>query len=599
MNKTELLFKSSSSWSPHLIGSAAISAKTASSKRNTDPTLFSSYRDRNTPPYSTLNAFASKAVLAVSGYKPWADKFACVKVRDDLCIGEYKHDDGNVDIVSIAENGDVEACRVNAAGGLQQFPPIGPASSTDTTPFLATLIAMYTNKGASMELLDEVTELSKLASAGVAEDDDEVIKQLYRVSDTLYYAAKNALDPMPVNIPSSGCVRQIPNLSKVQLSGTVICGKPDLISASGTNAKKKTRKKRTFTLKDAVERFADFRKDVTDARFSDEEKQWIPDLPLDLVIPPEAIRFADMYVMSRGSARPMVNFLWRGITSYGKSTGVEAIAQMLGIPLMKVTCRSTMETQDFLANFVPDNGNEGTGGVDISFEEIAYDPEGAWLKMTGEEKPAVTDAECFAKAMELAAKSSSTPRYKLVVSDYVKALQNGYIVEIQEPSRIRDAGVLVGLNEFDKQNAVIPLVDGSYCKRHPDAMVFYTDNVGYESCRPIDPSVIRRCDYVKDSYKLDKKAVLKRVERTCDGFEDEMLLDKLYDVWERTATYCKDRDITGGSISATELERWAQAVKYDGYEGIKESYRDLIVSKATSDTDEQEEIMASVGNLML
>ena len=72
-------------------------------------------------------------------------------------------------------------------------------------------------------------------------------------------------------------------------------------------------------------------------------------------------------------------------------------------------------------------------------------------------------------------------RYKFVESNYVKALEHGYIVEVQEISRIRDAGVLVGLNEYDRAGAMIPLVDGRFVRRHPDAMVVYTDIMGFWS----------------------------------------------------------------------------------------------------------------------
>lgn len=87
-------------------------------------------------------------------------------------------------------------------------------------------------------------------------------------------------------------------------------------------------------------------------------KAMIPSFPDDYPLPPEAVKIARRFVGTKDSKRPMRNFLWRGITSYGKSTGVEMIAAMLGIPLLRVTCNSTMETQNFLSDFVPDSGSE-------------------------------------------------------------------------------------------------------------------------------------------------------------------------------------------------------------------------------------------------
>lgn len=75
------------------------------------------------------------------------------------------------------------------------------------------------------------------------------------------------------------------------------------------------------------------------------------------------------------------------------------------------------------------------------------------------------------------------PEFVHVVANYVKALVNGYLCEIQEPSRIRDSGTLVGLNEFNRPDAVIPLMNGAYALRHKDAICVFTDNVGYGASR--------------------------------------------------------------------------------------------------------------------
>ena len=57
----------------------------------------------------------------------------------------------------------------------------------------------------------------------------------------------------------------------------------------------------------------------------------------------------------------MNNFMWRGITSYGKSTGVELMAGFLNIPLLRMTCNSTMETQNFLSDIIPDTDGAHSG----------------------------------------------------------------------------------------------------------------------------------------------------------------------------------------------------------------------------------------------
>ena len=124
-------------------------------------------------------------------------------------------------------------------------------------------------------------------------------------------------------------------------------------------------------------------------------------------------------------------------------------------------------------------------------------------------------------------------------------------------------------------------------------MVIYTDNVGYASCRTIDPSVLRRMSIIVDSNTIPEDVAISRVVYNT-GFDDESLLKKMYDVWEEIRTFCADRDITEGSISLSELERWAQCVMADGYGNIRENCEECVVSKATSVPEEQADIISSV-----
>ena len=172
-------------------------------------------------------------------------------------------------------------------------------------------------------------------------------------------------------------------------------------------------------------------------------------------------------------------------------------------------------------------------------------------------------------------------------------MSRGYICEIQEASRIKDAGVLVGLNEFDRPGSIIPLTNGGYTTRHPDAMCVYTDNVGYASCRPLDPSVIRRFSFIIDSFTMKDAQILNRVVYNT-GFKDKTLLRKMLTVWKTLQNYCKEHEIDEGSVSVTELEMWAACVKADGYENVYNNAIDCVISKATSVADEQKELIDSV-----
>ncbi len=314
--------------------------------------------------------------------------------------------------------------------------------------------------------------------------------KLIQLSVTIQFGVENG--NIRMTIPNNGDVTMLTKQTISALNCQVISGdatSPIFFKTSGaTNG--------TMTLSASKQVFSSFA-----SRFSwtEEEKMLIPSLPDDFIVQPEAMKMAKWFVSSWDNKRPMKQFMWRGVTSYGKSTGVEAIAAMLGMPLVRMTCNTKMETQDFLSTFVPTSDADLASCADVpklTWEAIAYDPASAYKSLTGVENDEISPEEVFElycqKLVTAAAATSGGTRYKRVESNYVKGLIRGYLVEVQEASRIKDAGVLVGLNEFDRPGAVIPMIDGTYERRSENALVIFTDNTGYSSCRPIDPSVLRR-----------------------------------------------------------------------------------------------------------
>lgn len=80
-------------------------------------------------------------------------------------------------------------------------------------------------------------------------------------------------------------------------------------------------------------------------------------------------------------------------------------------------------------------------------------------------------------------KTSGGQSFTYVETDFIKALKNGYVIEIQEPTTIMQPGVMVGLNSLLEQEGSITLPTGEIINRHPDAVVVVTTNVSYEGCR--------------------------------------------------------------------------------------------------------------------
>ena len=552
----------------------------------------------NGSPKVTLLRYVVEAIMAEAGLPVRSESPALVEfVNTDSeawfgaeCVDRKT---GNTVIVDCKRQSTLNTmrCAVMDQSGVLHEPPAIPSTSSkesdiDLLPAYMAVIALFRAISTDFDAECEVAKRAVLA--GNRADDREKLS-LYRVSDMLYFGVLN--NALELKMPGGN----FEAIKPAALSGGLFSGGRVIYGTSKVFCNESVTTQKVTTFGEAKKQFAAW---ANSRKWTDEEEALIPSFPDDYPIMEEAVEIAKWFISTHNDRRPMVNFLWRGITSYGKSTGVEMLAAFLHTPLLRMTCNSTMETQDFLSTFVPDNGNCDVEALPhVTVEEMFCDPESAYFKITGRHNPNATDQDCLSEMMERSAALSRNgqARFKHVESNFVIAMSRGYICEIQEASRIKDPGVLVGLNEYDRPGSNIRLVDGGYTTRHPDALCIYTDNVGYASCRPMDPSVIRRFSMIFDSTTLTEKQVLSRViYNTGFAMEKKVILKQMYYVWKEIQTYCEEHEIDEGSVSVTELEMWAATVKGDGYGNLYKNAIRTVISKATSVPEEQKELINMV-----
>lgn len=579
---TPIIFKSQSSWDIKRL--KALGLENDSPRRKDSDSIWA----LNTKGYSTINADITRALMYMSDNK--GTDYAVVKVSSTKVAAERKLSDGSHEIVTYQTNGEIKAVKINTAGGAEPFKTLGNKNDAIhlTTLFMAIIALigsvepeLFTNVEEILSDIHRILIYTQITSISLTEEEKS---KLWWVNDYIYQKILNK--SIKINIPDDGNIDMLSKrtISSGLLNGEVIYGTPDILVGNS----KKNKKTKKLTVESAKKEFASF---INSHNWSDEEKMLIPQFPDDFPIPPEVTKMAKRYIASKSDKRPMVNFMWRGITSYGKSTGVEVMACILDMPLLRMTCHTDMVTQDFLSDFVPDTSATANTDNLPDFETIQFDPEMAYEMLTGTRDENATEDMCLKAYGEAVAKrNSSSPHFVHVMSNYVKALTKGYIVEVQEVSRIKDAGVLVGLNEYDRPNSVIPLLDGSYARRDENAICIFTDNVGYNSCRPVDPSVLRRMSFIIDSYELPKEMVINRIKYNT-GFDDDEIIEDCYNLWNDFSQYCQEHDITQGAVSVTELEMLVMTIKYDGISNILENITDTLISKATSDYEERQELL--------
>ena len=226
---------------------------------------------------------------------------------------------------------------------------------------------------------------------------------------------------------------------------------------------------------------------------SPREKALVPTLPEWYQIPPEVVDICKHAKLTTGKPTQMRNFLLRGPAGTGKTMGAKAIAAGLGLPYVKYTCSAETEIYDFVGTVFPNTNQESGGSAQLDqereqlqamggityenvsrllelpgLEDMEYDPAGVYRALTGEENQNATTQDCMKLALEqvtdkvrqLSAPSEGAPAYTYVETDFIRALKNGYLVEIQEPSTILQPGVLVGLNSLLEQGGAITLPTG-------------------------------------------------------------------------------------------------------------------------------------------
>ena len=358
------------------------------------------------------------------------------------------------------------------------------------------------------------------------------------------------------------------------------------------------------------------------------EESLVPKLEDWYIIPEQAVNICRHAQMTTGKPMQMRNFLLRGPAGTGKTQGARAIAAGLHLPYMKYTCSASTEVFDFVGMVFPktdtmttgdaqlDKEREmimGMGGINYTnvakimnlpdLEDMDFDPCGVFQNLTGIVNEEVTSRDCMAVVMDMVAEKikalskpaegeqSSGQTYTYVETDFIKALKNGYLLEIQEPTVIMQPGVLVGLNSLLEQGGSITLPTGEVIQRHPDTVIVVTTNVTYEGCRGLNQSVVDRMSLVED-IELPSPEVMVQRAMAVTGAADEYQVSQMVQVVNDMSDYMRKNNITDGSCGMRSLIDWITSAEITG--DVYRSAISTIISKASSDEDDREALKTTV-----
>lgn len=274
-----------------------------------------------------------------------------------------------------------------------------------------------------------------------------------------------------------------------------------------------------------------------DRRLTEEEKSLIWQKPATHIDSDAEMRICSEVKRNwmRGEMK-ITNLLLEGDAGSGKTQLAKALSANFGLPYTKVTCFADMDKSDVLGSILPVLSEDSADGA-VSYE---YYP-----------------------------------------SEIIRAYENGWLLEIQEPTVIRDAAVLMALNSALEPDGSINLPT-RIVHRHPDFIAVITTNRGYNGCRPLNEALR---DRVQHSEKMDLPAVTVMMERASakTGCTDSALLKVFAEVIVLLDKTAKANAIRG--VAGMRSYFFCVDAVLQGEEPIDALYHKVIY-KITTDPDE-------------
>lgn len=324
----------------------------------------------------------------------------------------------------------------------------------------------------------------------------------------------------------------------------------------------------------------------------------------DLILPKEVVAVCHLIAETRGSKRPMTNVMLRGDPSVGKTAGARAIAAGLGLPYTFITCNAGTEMYNFIGDMMPVDSSATSESINAelfknlpSATDISIDPVNTYMAITGVSKPDATETDCmtelFRKQLSLCADACKNG-FKYVESPLVRAIRNGWVCELQEPSLITRPAVMPGLNGLLDETGCVILPTGEMLHRHLDCIIISTLNIDLEGCRPLNQSFIDRHHIIMDMVTPSEAVIESRI-RGMTGCDDTVPLKQMIAFVKEIAEICARFGATDGNVnSMRSLANWVQAGTITGNYAAAATW--TVISGATSDLATREELVRKLAN---
>lgn len=278
------------------------------------------------------------------------------------------------------------------------------------------------------------------------------------------------------------------------------------------------------------------------------------------------------------------NILLEGDAGSGKTQLAKALSADLQLPYTKVTCFADMDKSDVFGALLPvvDSDEEEDQALIDAINQT--DTLNAVLKVIKDHYKVNNELAKQKLAdfvQRIDEQKSETVRYKYYPSEIVRAIEKGYLLEIQEPTVIRDASVLVALNSALEPNGLLNLPTG-VVPRHADCVIIITTNRNYQGNRPLNESLRDRMQHAE---KMDLPTLEVMVERAIGktNIQEPELLAKMAEIIRLLDETAKANAIKGVAGMRSYFY-WANTWKQG--QDVLESLYPKVLYKLTTDPEE-------------
>lgn len=278
------------------------------------------------------------------------------------------------------------------------------------------------------------------------------------------------------------------------------------------------------------------------------------------------------------------NVLLEGDAGSGKTQLAKALSADLQLPYTKVTCFADMDKSDVFGALLPvvDSNKE----QDQELLEAIYQTDTLEAVLTLIQNhygidPFSAKEKLAELVQRIEADYPDAIHYSYYPSEIVRAIEKGYLLEIQEPTVIRDASVLVALNSALEPNGMLNLPTGIIL-RHPDCVIVITTNRNYQGNRPLNESLRDRMQHAE---KMDLPALEVMAERAMAKtmIQKQELLLKMAEIIRLLDETAKANAIKGVAGMRSYFY-WANTYKQG--QDLLQSIYPKVLYKLSTDPDE-------------